>query len=273
MKKLFIGLLLTIYLSANDTLNLATVPWRSTEVLQNMYKPLIKLIEDTTGKKVNFFVTSNYTELSKRISTGHVDIAIFGANSYVDAKELLGEKIIYLGTSMQPNDHYNSLILVHKDSDIYNIGDLKNKNFAFTDFASTSGYIYPNLMLHEEGINKIKEYFKTIVMLKKHYRVYDAIAQKAIDGGGATITEYTNATKRNGDIYRIIKKSDPIPNDPIVVSNKVGKQMINKLKKTFKNANSSNYFKKYNTDLKGISIKDDKFYNIVRKAKAFRNKE
>ena len=151
-----------------------------------MYKPLIKHIEAHTDKKVNFLVANDYMELATRINT--VDIAVFGPNSYVEAKEILGDKIVYLGTSMQPNDHYNSVIIARKDSNIFTLQDLKNKNFAFTDIASTSGYVYPSLMLYNEGITNPKEYFKTVIMLKKHYRVYDAIAKGSIDAGGATIT-------------------------------------------------------------------------------------
>lgn len=273
MKKILLIFLFTIQLYSNDVLNIASVPWRSSDVLKKTYEPLIELLRDKTGKEINFLITKNYMELSKRISSNHIDIAIFGANSYVDAKEILKDKIIYLGTSMYPNDHYNSLIIAHKDSGIKSISDLKNKNFAFTDLGSTSGYIYPKYMLYEEGITKPKEFFKTITMLKKHNRIYDAIAKKGIDAGGASNTEYHAAIKRNGDIYTIVKKSAPIPGDPIVANKKLGKEMIEKLQEIFKDANKSIYFKKYNSDLKGISVRSDKFYNIVRKVKEFNKKE
>jgi phosphonate transport system substrate-binding protein len=271
LKQLFFILIISIYTFGNSHINIATVPWRNSDVLEKMYQPLIKLIEDKTSKKVNFLITNNYKELSERIASKNVDIAIFGANSYVDAKELLGDKIVYLGTSMQPLDHYNSLIITHKDSQIYTLRDLVGKNFAFTDFGSTSGYVYPNLMLYKAGIKDTKKYFKTITMLKKHYRVYNAIAKKSIDAGGATASIYNDAIKRNGDIYRVLKRSMPIPQDPIVVSTHMGTKMISKLKKIFKEANKSIYFKKYNTDLKGISIRNDSYYDIVREAKAFKN--
>ena len=37
-------------------------------------------------------------------------------------------------------------------------------------------------------------------------------------------------------------------------------------------ANESVYFEKYESDLKGISIRDDSYYDIVREAKAFKSK-
>ncbi len=269
MKQLFFIFLLAVILNAKDVINMATVPWKSSDQLYRTYKPLIDLIEDRTGKKVNFLISKNYMELSKRILENYVDIALFGANSYVDAKDFLGDKIIYLASCMHPNDHYNSIIITHKSSNIYKVSDLKGKNFAFTDVGSTSGYIYPNYMLFEEGIKEPKKYFKTVVMLKKHNRVYDAIAKRAIDAGGTTNTQYKEAIQRNGDIYRIIKRSDPIPNGPIVVNANMDPKMIKKLKDILKEANKSVYFTNNDSDLKGISIRSDGFYNIVRKIKAF----
>lgn len=270
MKKLFLLLFLLLELGAKDIINLATVPWRSEGELINMYQPLIKLIEKSTKKKVNFLVTKDYSELSKRIKAKSVDIAIFGANSYIDAKED-NPHLIYLATSMQPNDHYNSLIIARKDSNLKKLEDLKGKNFAFTDRGSTSGYVYPNLMLNEAGIEP-KKYFKTVSMLKKHYRVYDSVANGSIDAGGCSSTIYNEAIKKNGDIYTIVKRSAPIPQDPIVASGDLDKELIKTLQKSFKKANKSGLFKKYNTHLKGLSVKSDSYYDIVRKAKKFMNR-
>lgn len=263
-------LILSIFFSSvfsSDSLRVATVPWQSEKELFHMYQPLIKLLEEKTNKKVNFFVTKDYLELSKRVLSKTVDIAIFGANTYVEAK-YENPNLIYLGTSMQPEDHYNSLIISRKDSNIKTLNDLKGKRFAFTDIGSTSGYVYPNLILHNVGINPEKD-FKSITMLKKHYKVYQAVASGSIDAGGCSLTYYEKAVEKSGDIFHIIKKSDNIPEDPIVAGSHLDKKFIKELKTIFKEANNSGYFEKYPTMLKGISIKDDTYYDIVRSAKKF----
>ena len=270
MKKLLLILLFIFEAHSAGFLNLATVPWRSESDLVKLYRPLIKLIEKDTKKRVNFFITKDYGELSKRIKAKSVDIAIFGANSYVDAKKA-NPHIIYLATSMQPGDHYNSIIISRKDSKIKDMQDLKGVNFGFTDKGSTSGYVYPNIMLIEAGIDPKKD-FKTVSMLKKHYKVYDAVAKGAIDAGGCTISNFKKAVERNGDIYRILKKSDPIPQDPIVAAPHLDKKIVKILKESFKNANKTPYFKEFKSDLKGLSVKDDSYYDIVRKAKKFMGK-
>ncbi|MEA3513351.1 MAG: phosphate/phosphite/phosphonate ABC transporter substrate-binding protein [Campylobacterota bacterium] len=267
MKSFIIIILITTQLFSSEFINLAAVPWKSKNDLTKLYKPLIELLEEKTNKKVNFFITKDYNELSKRIDRKSVDIAIFGANSYVEAKNK-NPKLLYLATCMVPTDHYFSLIISRKDSGIKTLKQLKNKNFAFTDKGSTSGYVYPKLMLHNDKID-IQTHFKTISMLGKHYKIYNAVATKSIDAGGCSISGLQQAIEKNGDIYHIIKKSKPIPQDPIIAAPHLKKEFIKELRFIFANANKSTLFSKYNSQLKGVSVKSDSFYDTIRISRKF----
>lgn len=269
MKKTILFILIFSYnLLAQDILNIAAVPWKSHKDLQNFYKPLFDLIEDKTSYKINFMITKNYAELALRVKEKAVDIALFGANSYVEAK-YDNPYLTYLATIKLPEDHYNSLIITRKDSKIKTLDDLQGKNFAFTDIGSTSGYIYPNFMLYQAGIKEPKKFFKSISMLKKHPKVYNAVASGAIDAGACSITSLKKAIKDNGDIYRILQKSRPIPSDPIVAGGHLYPRTIEILLKLFNDPMTNEFIEKYNGDFKGISVKDDSFYDIVREVNSF----
>jgi phosphonate transport system substrate-binding protein len=269
MKLLFLILFLVSSLLSREILRVATVPWQSEKELFQIYHPLLQLLEDKTGEKVDFILTKDYAELSNRILTKSVDIAIFGASSYVDAK-YKNPKLIYLATSKQPTDHYNSIIITKKDSNIKSMSDLKNISFGFTDKGSTSGYLYPNLMLSKANINPKKD-FKSITMLKKHYKIYGAVASGSIDAGGTTNTYYQEAVEKYGDIFRIIKKSKDIPQGPIIAAPHLSKTFIKKIKKILKEeTKNNNYFtKKRPNILRGISIRSDSYYDSVREVKKF----
>jgi len=213
-------------------------------------------------------IASNYAELAKRVKEKAVDIALFGANSYVEAK-YNNPYLVYLGTIKLPTDHYYSLIITRKDSNIKTVQDLKGKNFAFTDVGSTSGYLYPNYMLYKAGIKNPKKFFGSISMLKKHYKVYNAVASGAIDAGACSITSLKKAMEDNGDIYRILLKSRPIPSDPIIAGGHLYPRIIQTLTKIFKESQKNHYFENSPSDFKGISVKDDSFYNIVRDVNHF----
>jgi phosphonate transport system substrate-binding protein len=269
MKKTILFILLLSYnIFAQDTLNIATVPWKAKQDLQKFYQPLFDLIEEKTPYKVHFMITKNYAELALRVKEKAVDIALFGANSYIEAK-YSNPYLVYLATIKLPEDHYNSLIITKKDSNIKTLEDLQGKNFAFTDIGSTSGYIYPNFMLYQAGIKDPGKFFNSVSMLKKHPKVYNAVASGAIDAGACSTTSLQKAIQKNGDIYRILQKSRPIPSDPIVAGGHIYPRTIEILLKLFKDPKTNQYIQKYESDFKGISVKDDAYYDIVREVSSF----
>ena len=273
MKRFLICLVLILHatalpLSARDNLIIATVPWRDSKTLNEIYEPLISLLEQELKQKVRFVITETYAELGLRLDLKAADIGIFGANSYVEAKARY-PGIQYLATAMQPTDHYNSLIIVHRKSGIMKLHELRGKSFGFTDKGSTSGYVYPLLMMRREGIDGHR-YFQRIYFLKKHDKVYDAIARRSIDAGGVSSTALPRAVRRNGDIFRIISRSAPIPRTAFVVGAHIEQTMFIRIQYILSQAEASPFFKQSKSILKGFSIKDDGFYDIVREAKKIR---
>lgn len=246
---------------------LAAVPWRSFEALEHLYQPLREIITKTTGQEVRFIVSKDYNQLINQVAEGEADIAIFGANSYVEAKERVPE-LLYLATCKLPNDHYKSALISHKLKKAP-LEEYRGKHLALTDKASTSGYVYPLLMLHEAGMGL--EDFATVSLLKTHYRVYEAVASGSIDIGGVSMTGFNDAKKTHGDIFEVIQISDPIPQDPIVVAPHVKKEYIVALQKALQSDWAQRIFDKFQTDLKGVAIHDDGYYDIVRRVKAWQN--
>lgn len=250
---------------AENRLIIASVPWRKASVLDGIYQPMIRILEERMNVCVSFFVTSDYRELEKRLSTGAADIGIFGANSYVEAKRNVPE-IKYIATCMQPTSFYHSLIVVKHGSRIHEIADLTGKSFAFTDRKSTSGFIYPMLMLRDNHIDPDKDLSITY-FLEKHDKVYDAVAAGSVDAGGVSDTAYTDAVARNGDVFRAIAKSEPIPRNPVVGAPHLSDERIREIADVLKSAESSLIFEQSSSILRGFSVQSDAFYDIVRKAR------
>lgn len=252
-------------LMANQELIIASVPWRETEILQKIYAPLLTLLRQEFIGGVTFHVTSDYAELGERLNSGAADLGIFGGNSYVETKERF-PSILYLATCKQPDDHYFSYVIVHKSSGITSLADMKGMSFGFSDRGSTSGYVYPLLMMSMQGFIP-ERHFARVYFLEKHDKVYDAVAKRAVDGGGVSSTAYDKAVSRNGDIFRIIEKSEPIPRNPIVAGGHVSAESIDRIRKILISAEESPVFKNSDSILKGFTIKSDSFYNVVREAR------
>ena len=237
-------------------------------ILKEIYRPLIQLLEAELGRPVSFFVTADYPELGGRLGKGAADMGIFGPKSYVDAMDEI-PGLVYLATCMQPTANYHSLLLTLKDTDIHCVEDLKGKSFGFTSRLSTSGYVYPMLMLGEHGIEPERD-FSITFFLEKHDKVFDALARGSIRAGAASSTALARAKKRNGDVFRVIQISDPIPRNAVTASPHLDKVLIQKLVAILKAAGQSPYFLESSSILKEFVIKDDSFYDIVRKARDLR---
>lgn len=247
-----------------DYLVFASVPYKSPKALHEMYAPLIEHLETGLGKKVVFRVTNDYEEMSKRIISKTVDIASLGANSYIEAKQKIPGLRYLATTKLNGNDHYYSLILTSTSSGITTISDLKGKKFAMTDVQSTSGYVYPSIMLNKAGIDPSSD-FSQLFMLKKHSKIYDAIVSGAIDAGGCSATQLVEKKKEHGDVFKIIERSDPIPMDPVTVAPHLDIELTEKIRtllSSFENSDPESI-------LTGYSVRSDAYYDVVREAKAF----
>lgn len=244
---------------------ISSVPWQKTAILEEIYQPLIRLAEQTLETEVRFFVARDYRELGNRLASGAAHIGIFGPKSYVDAKDRF-PGIIYLATCMQPTTHYNSIIIVCKGADIHFLEDLTGKSFGFTSKSSTSGYVYPLLMLGKKDLVPARD-FSITYFLEKHDKVYDAVAKGAIDAGGVSTTALERARSRNGDVYKIIATSDPIPRNAVVAGPHLEPERLSKIKDLLKIASRTAIFRNSDSILWGFAIKSDSFYDIIREAR------
>lgn len=215
----------------HEKLTLAVYPSKSNENLYMQYKPLISYLKKNLNKEINFIIAKSYKDEIKLLNSNKVDIAILGPYNYIKAQNV-NPKIQYLVTKQNiVGDSlvstYQSVIVTLKKSNISSIKELKNRSFGFTDFNSTSGYLFPTLVLKEKNITK--ESLKQIFMLKKHSRVMEALTQNSIDAGATYHENYQDYQKKYGDIYKILYKSAPIPYDVMVASPYLKKNTAQKI--------------------------------------------
>jgi phosphonate transport system substrate-binding protein len=167
---------------------------------------------------------------------------------------------------MQPTDHYTCLLITHRQSAIVNPGDLRGRSFAFTDRESTSGFVYPSLMLKKAGIDPEKD-FSITFFLEKHDKVCDSVASRSIDAGSVSSTAMEGAILRNGDLFRVIAESAPIPRNAVVSSPHLPEELRARIQEVLSVASTHPIFTESPSILRGFTIKDDSFYDIVREAR------
>lgn len=189
------------------------------EMLRN-YETVSNYLSQQLGIPVEIQVTSDYTAAIEAMRSKHIDMAWFGPFSYVIASNIANAEAIANGVkSSTGKATYKSVIVVNVNSGIETLEDLKGKNFAFVDPASTSGNLIPRKMLLENGIDPDVD-FSASYYAGTHNAVQYAIANGKVDAGASGDNVYQrmlDAGEINSSINKIIFTSSDIPGSPIVV--------------------------------------------------------
>lgn len=141
--------------AGDDTFVFAAVPSEESQSLQSQYEVIIELLEQETGKTVEFQNATDYSAVIEGQRAGKIDLAGYGPFPYKIAKDS-GVPIEPIASPVDAPDEepgYKSHAWAPADSDIASLADFKGKKICFVDPASTSGYLYPSAGLLEAGID------------------------------------------------------------------------------------------------------------------------
>src|SRR3989338_8461772 len=214
-------------------LKMGLIPADDAEEMLRSYEPVKEYLSEKLGIPVEIQVTSDYTAAIEAMRSKHIDMAWFGPFSYIIAANVAGAEAIANGVRRSDGkSDYHSIIVTRSDSGIKTWADLKGKNFAFVDPASTSGNLIPRKMLMENGINPDKD-FKTVYYAGTHNAVELAIANKKVDAGADSDNSYATMVAEgqiDPKVNKIIYTSPSIPGSPIAVRNDLPQDLKQKIK-------------------------------------------
>ena len=196
----------------------------------------LQFLEKETGYFFKSGVPASYVAVVEAFGSNRADIAVMNSFGYLMANRKYGANA-RLATIRYGEDHYRGQIITHVDTGIKSIKDLNGKKFAFTDAASTSGYMFPLKILNE---NKVK--LGGQVFAVKHDVVATMVYQKQVDAGATYYSPPSESGKIRDARARIITQfpdiaekvkiiaiTEPIKNDPFVFRNGVSEEMTNKI--------------------------------------------
>ena len=186
---------------------------------------------------VELEVPTGYPAVVEAMANDRIDLALFGGLTYVQARERA--EVTPLVTDINPETgttKYTSEIIVPADSDVRRVEDLKGKTFAFGSVSSTSGSLYPALMLEKAGID-YREDLERTTYTNGHDATAAAVASGNIDAGGLE-ARILNRLEQKGTVdksrIRSIATSDPIEGYPWVVRDAVDAGTQEKIKHGFR---------------------------------------
>ncbi|XBV89278.1 PhnD/SsuA/transferrin family substrate-binding protein [Brevibacterium sp. CBA3109] len=118
--------------SDDEPITFAAVPAESSSTLESTFENVTALLEEETGKKVEFQNASDYAAVIEGMRAGQIDAASFGPFAYVIAKDSGIDMEPAAAPTSDPEKvpAYTSLAYVKKGSDIKGLKDLKARTSA-----------------------------------------------------------------------------------------------------------------------------------------------
>ena len=206
----------------DDCLTVAVASMISARETAVHYRRLLDYMAARLGRKIRLIQRKTYGEINALIGQGRIDLAFICSGPYIGGREKYGFEALAV-PEVRGSHFYRAYLIVNRDSPFQRLEDLRGKTFAFTDPQSNTGKLVPTYWLKTRGQNP-ESFFGRVVYTYSHDNAIMAVALSLVDGAAVhqLIWNYYNDrdpvfTSRT----RIIQKSEPFGNPPVVVSGRL----------------------------------------------------
>jgi phosphonate transport system substrate-binding protein len=200
---------------AQSSLHLVLTPSQKPTDLLATGEEFARVLGTLVGIPVRVTVASDYAAVIEALRNRSADLAFVHPGGYVlasrEAKARIVAKNLWHGKSS-----FTSRIYVRRDAGIKTVEDLRGRTIAFVDPASSSGYIYPMVLLIKRGLVTNRDprtFFKEVVFSGAH----DASMRALLNGHVDAIASFDMAReqylKDPAERERLIfvAETEPIP--------------------------------------------------------------
>ncbi len=255
-----------------QTLRVGLIPSEDSRAMLAQSKDILDALEKNLGTKVQGFVATDYNGVIEAMRAKHIDVAYLGPFSYVLATTVTPvEAFVIAETKKAGRTFYHSQIITLASSGIKTLDDLKGRNFAFVDPASTSGYVFPLAGLIKAGMEPRRD-FKNVIFTGAHDANAVAVANGKVDA--ATIADrILDAAIAKGHIkaeqIHVVWRSAPIPESPMVWRRDLSDELKARVKAAFLAIRDMNWSDQ--GALNGFKETNDAAYDVIREAAKLAN--
>lgn len=254
-----------------DELVLGYFPSADVENMAESAEPLEDFLEDELGVPVRGEVMTGYAALIEAMANQHVDVAFLPAFAYVQAEDRADAEVL-LRAIRDDSESYVAQFNVPAESDIESIEDLvetEGLTWAFGDYTSTSGYLFPGHHLMEQGVEDLDSHFD---VLESH--AHDTALIQLLDGNADFATTFEDARVRLEEeipsIYediRVIGTTAEIPNATLSVRSELPEDLKQQIEESFLSINENEDMLQVMEDVynwEGFAPAEAEDYQIVR---------
>ena len=178
------------------------------------YLPFLAYLERATGLSFRLRFTPRDGNIVADLGSGIVQLAAVGSVSYLKADRAHDVIPLARGLNKSNRAEYQSVIVVHPESPINSLTELKGARFAFGSNSSTQGYVIPLMILKDSGITLGN--FASAKFTGSHHNCAQAVISKNADACGMQDTMGQGLAAKQ--FVRIIHTSNFFPSSGIIAS-------------------------------------------------------
>ena len=230
-------------------------------ILQNN-QALKAHLEKELGKSIELIVTPDYTTMIAAMQNGQLELGYFGPLSYVLAKQTCAiEPFACLVKHGQPT--YTAVVIAGTASGVVSLKDLKGKQMAFGDVASTSSHLVPKGQLFDAGLRTGQDYRETF--LGTHDAVVLAVQNGHADAGGVGRHVYDSLVDKkvlDPTKVAIVAESEHYPQYPWALRSDLNPELKQRIAATFQAIKDPGILKAFKAE--GFAPAKDADYDVIR---------
>jgi phosphonate transport system substrate-binding protein len=162
---------------------MAFTPSRDPTALQEAADAFVAAVARLSSVPLRAQVASDYAGVIEALRSRRVDLAFVHPVGYVLARREAGCEILVRDV-WQGKTAYTARFYVRKGSRLERVEDLRGRTIAFVDPASSSGYIYPMVLLIKRGLVRNRDpktFFKDALFAGTHEAALRALLQGRVD--------------------------------------------------------------------------------------------
>ncbi|MDZ4843149.1 MAG: phosphate/phosphite/phosphonate ABC transporter substrate-binding protein [Hyphomicrobium aestuarii] len=221
-------LLSATFAEAAEKLRFAVGPFQPTATdTRNAYEPFFKYLAGKLGRDYELVITTDWAGIAVALANKQVDVAWMGPWGYVLANSEGGSQAIAT-VKYNGKPTYHSIIVARANAKIDKWpDDAKGLRISFADAGSTSGWLIPTHWFKTQNIDP-KTYFQYRDGASHAAQVLSVVNEQTdlATDFDRNLNVIIDRGTIKPDQVKVVWKSDPLPNDPLVAREGLDPQMV-----------------------------------------------
>ncbi len=262
----------TTFVGAQGSLHLVLTPSQKPTDLLAAGRDFGEALGKLAGTPVRVTVAADYAAVIEALRNRTADLAFTHPVGYVlanrEARATILVRNLWHGKAT-----FTSRIYVRKESGITALEELRGRTIAFVDPASSSGYIYPMVLLVQRGLVKNRDpktFFREVMFAGSHDAGMRALQNGHVDALASFDMAREQYLKDPAERERIIwvVESPPIPESGICARDGLDPAVVARVRAALLQIKAPAYAAvlKRLYDIDGFEPADDRDYDPVRAA-------